>query len=63
MQGQILHRLIERSLSIADSNLSRSWRCLILLEVTFMSSVLLSLSLSMFTVVQALTLHIHDCIE
>ena len=28
-----------------------------------MSSVLLSLSLSMFAVAQALTSHIHDCIE
>ena len=28
-----------------------------------MSSVLLSISLSMFAVLQALTSHIHDCIE
>ena len=41
----------------------RLWRCLVLLEVTSMSSVLLSLSLSMFTVAQALTSLIHDCIE
>ena len=33
------------------------------LEVTSMSSVLLSLSLRMFTVAQALTSLIHDCIE
>ena len=41
----------------------RLWRCLDLLEVTSMSSVLLSLSLSMFAVAQALTSIIHDCIE
>ena len=41
----------------------RLWRCLVLLEVTSMSSVLLSLSLSMFTVAQALTSLIHDSIE
>ena len=41
----------------------RLWRCLVLLEVTSMSSVLLSLSLSMFAVAQALTPLIHDCIE
>ena len=41
----------------------RLWRCLDLLEVTSMSSVLLSLSLSMFAVAQALTSLIHDCIE
>ena len=40
----------------------RSWRCLVLLEVTSMSSVLLSLSLSMFTDAQALRSPIHDCI-
>ena len=39
------------------------WRCLVLLEVTSMSSVLLSLSLSMFAVTQALTSLINDCIE
>ena len=33
------------------------------LEVTSMSYVLLSLSLSMFAVAQALTSPIHDCIE
>ena len=33
----------------------RLWRCLVLLEVISMSYVLLSLSLSMFTVAQALT--------
>ena len=38
-------------------------RCLAHLEVTSMSSVLLSLSLSMFAVTQALTSLIHDCIE
>ena len=37
----------------------RLWRCLVLLEVTSMSSVLLSLSLSMFIVAQALTSLIH----
>ena len=41
----------------------RLWRCLVHLEVTSMSSVLLSLSLSMFAVAQALTSLIHDCIE
>ena len=41
----------------------RLWRCLVLLEVTSMSSVLLSLSLSMFAVAQALTSLMHDCIE
>ena len=41
----------------------RLWRCLVLLEVTSMSSVLLSLILSMFTVAQALTSLMHDCIE
>ena len=41
----------------------RLWRCLDLLEVTSMSYVLLSLSLSMFAVAQALTSLIHDCIE
>ena len=41
----------------------RLWRCLVLLEVTSMSSVLLSLCLSMFAVAQALTSLIHDCIE
>ena len=37
----------------------RLWRCLDLLEVTSMSSVMLSLSLSMFAVAQALTSLIH----
>ena len=41
----------------------RLWRYLVLLEVTSMSSVLFSLSLSMFEVAQALTSHIHDCME
>ena len=41
----------------------RLWRCLVHLEVTSMSSVLLSLSLSMFTVASALTSLMHDCIE
>ena len=41
----------------------RLWRCLVLLEVTSMSSVLLSLSLSMFAVAQALISLIRDCIE
>ena len=41
----------------------RLWRCLDLLEVTSMSSVLLSLNLSMFAVAQALTSLIHNCIE
>ena len=41
----------------------RLWRCLVLSEVTSMSSVLLSLSLSMFAVAQALTSLMHDCIE
>ena len=40
----------------------RLWRCLVLLEVTSVSSVL-SLSLSMFAVAQALTSLIHDCME
>ena len=35
----------------------------IFLEVTSMSSDLLSLILSMFAVAQALTSHIHDCME
>ena len=39
----------------------RLWRYIDLLEVTSMSSVLLSLGLSMFTVAQALTSLIHDC--
>ena len=39
------------------------WRCLVLLEVTSMSSILLSLSLCMFAVANALTSLIHDCIE
>ena len=33
------------------------------LEVTSMSSILLSLSLGMFAVSQALTSLIHDCVE
>ena len=41
----------------------RLWRCLVLLDVTSMSSVLLSLSLGMFVVAQALTSLMHDCIE
>ena len=41
----------------------RQWRCLVLLEVTSMSSVLLSLSLCMFAVAQALTSPMHDFIE
>ena len=41
----------------------RLWRCLVLLEVKSRSSVLLSLSLSMLTVSQALTSLIRDCIE
>ena len=41
----------------------RLWRCLVLSEVTSLSYVLLSLSLCMFAVAQALTSHIHDCIE
>ena len=41
----------------------RLWRCLVLLEVASMSSVLLSLSLSMFAVAKAWTSLIHDCIE
>ena len=36
---------------------------IVLLEVTSMSSVLSSLSLSMFAVAQALTSHIYDCME
>ena len=39
------------------------WKCLVLLEVTSMSSVLSSSSLGMFEVAQALTLPMHDCIE
>ena len=41
----------------------RLWRCLVLFDVTSRSYVLLSLSLSMFAVAQALTSLIHDCIE
>ena len=41
----------------------RLWRCLALLEVTSISYVSLSLSLSMFAVAQALTSLIHDIIE
>ena len=41
----------------------RLWRCLVLLEVTSMSSVLLSLSFGMFAVAQSLASLIHDCIE
>ena len=41
----------------------RLWRCLVLLEVTSMSYILLLLSLSMFAVAQALTSLMHDCIE
>ena len=41
----------------------RLWRCLVLLEVTSMSYVLLSLRLSMFAVAQALTSPMNDCIE
>ena len=37
--------------------------CLVLLVVTSMSSVLLSLSLSVFAVAQALTSLIHDYVE
>ena len=44
-------------------DVGRLWRCLVLLKVISMSSVLLSLSLSIFTVAQALTSHMHDCIE
>ena len=43
--------------------IGRLWRLLILIEVTSMSSVFLSLSLSMFAVAQALASLIHDCIE
>ena len=41
----------------------RVWRCLALLEVTSLSSILLSLSLSMFADAQALTSPMRDCIE
>ena len=41
----------------------RLWRCLVLIEVTSMSYVLLPLSLSMLAVVQALTSLILDCME
>ena len=41
----------------------RLWRCFVVLEVTSMSSVLLSLSLGMFAVAQVLTSLIHDCME
>ena len=40
----------------------RLWRCVVLLEVTSMSSVV-SLNLSMFAVAQALTSPMNDCIE
>ena len=43
--------------------IGRFWRCLVLLEVTSLSSVLLSLSVSMFAVAQALTSLINDCVE
>ena len=46
-----------------ELEVGRLWRCLALLEVTSMNSVLLSLSISMFLVAQALTSLIHDCIE
>ena len=41
----------------------RLWRCSVVLEVTSMSSVLLSLSLSMLAIAQALTSLIYDCID
>ena len=41
----------------------RSWRCVASLDVTSMSSVKLSLSLSMFAFAQALTSTMHDCME
>ena len=44
-------------------DVGRLWICLVLLEVTSMSYVLLSLGLGMFAVAQALTSLIHDCIE
>ena len=44
-------------------DVGRLWRYLVLLEVTSMSSVLLSLSLGMLVVAQASTSHVHDCIE
>ena len=43
--------------------IGRLWRCLALFEVTSMSYVLLSLSLSMFAGAQALISPMHDCIE
>ena len=39
------------------------WRCLSLLEVTSMNSEFLILSFSMFAIAQALTYHMHNCIE
>ena len=60
---QILHRLIERNLSIPIViEVGRLLRCLVLMDMTNMSYVL-SLILRMFAVAQALTLAIHDCIE
>ena len=41
----------------------RLWRCLVLLEVASMSSVLLSLSLSMFAFSQAYASPMHDYME
>ena len=41
----------------------RVWRCLVLLDVTSMSYVLLALTLSIFAVAQYLTSHMHDCIQ
>ena len=45
------------------SSSGRLWRLFVLIEVTSMSSFLLSLSLGTFAVAQALVSLIHDCIE
>ena len=40
----------------------RLWRCLVPLVVASMSSVMMSISLCMFSFAHALTSHMHDCI-
>ena len=61
---KILHRLMNgiQAFPIVIE-VGRLWRCLVLIEVTSMSFVLLSSSLSMVAVAEASTSHIHDCIE
>ena len=61
---QIPHKLCEWNFKLPIViEVGRIWRCLVPLEVTSMSSVLLSLSLCMYAVAQALTSLMHDCIE